>query len=391
MKESPLYGVPISNGSREPAPCNTARHKTGQALAKGRGAPIGNGSYEGRTLFQPRWISSFCVSFRLGAALGVVALLMCSVAFGNPALRREVDLKRVELRPLVWRDVAYGNGPGEIGAAGGTGAKAEPWMEDAPAVGPESFCCDPDGRLLVADTLGGRVQVFSREGAFLHSVPLAGHGLCSDVATDEAGNIIVFDESSHLLGCYSEAGDLLSSVAVPRGLWRSRGPLHRVGPVIYTVADDQRDVPLATVRDGVLALVDAPVADAPGVHGADGRRYLLELDRFTRVRIEVFEDDSSVSASELPLEGVVSARFLEALEDGRFFIQTERIGDDRSVTLAVHAFGPDGSLLASSDLPENDYARWSVRLLCVDPEGAVWQAIPAQDRLKVRAFAQERQ
>jgi hypothetical protein len=307
------------------------------------------------------------------------------------------DLKKMALKSLVKKDVLYGNGADQVGAMGRVFPhQLAELAEEIPSSGPESFSCDAAGNLLVADTVRNRIQVYSPSGAYVRSIALGNSVLCNDIATDDHGNIFVFDDVAYRLVSYSTVGTEQSSLSIPHRLWGSRGPLHLVNDTIYAAADDQRDVPLAVVKDGILVPIETdqtnkvPFVTGKGLYGSDGKRYSIDLMRYLQIHIEVVDAQTIVCIVDLPLEGVVSASFLGVTRNGNFFIQTERT-EGEGVKLAAHQFSSDGKLLATSDFPENDYGIWSIKLLCIDAKGTLWQVIPSSMHMKIRGYVQETQ
>lgn len=80
-----------------------------------------------------------------------------------------------------------------------------------------------------------------------------------------------------------------------------------------------------------------------------------------------------------PGRGLCPPDFVGEDDARRFYIQTERLEDDR-VVLEVLAFSATGERLAVIQMPENDYAIWTAKLVDVRGDGALVALLPQQDQ-----------
>ena len=122
----------------------------------------------------------------------------------------------------------------------------------------------------------------------------------------------------------------------------------------------------------------------------DGKRVdtATRLEEGQAVRVQIWdapEARGEGKALDIPWPGIVSARFVGEDDACRFYIQTERLEDDR-VVLEVLAFSATGERLAVIQMPENDYAIWTAKLVDVRGDGALVALLPQQDQAKLNLF-----
>ncbi|MCX8090787.1 MAG: hypothetical protein N3I86_07610 [Verrucomicrobiae bacterium] len=273
----------------------------------------------------------------------------------------------------------YGSHPGELGLLR---------APEQPPLGPESFALGADGSVLIADVANERVSVFAPDGAFRGALALPGVAL-GDVVVDNVGRILVYDQARCVLKQFDADGTPRAELQLnPRDI-DTRGYFHVVGDRIYFADAAARDVLVAVLRDGALA---PPEPSQPrvtdGVHGASGRVYSLAVERGVALRLTVREPGTGATPSgrEVPLPGLLSARFIGEDAGGRFYVQVETLEAGR-VVLGVMSFSRDGEPQRALRLPENDYALWTAKLLDVQPDGTLVQFLPQREQAKLYRFA----
>lgn len=295
-------------------------------------------------------------------------------ASGLAAARSIAGQRRVQ------RVLQYGSGEGELGLVLG---------RDQPPVGPESFAVARDGSILVADVVNQRVVIYSSEGAYLRSIDLPGIAL-GDIITDNQDRLYVYDQVRRALHQYDADGTPRSALELNPKDIDTRGYFHIAGNAVYFADAAARDVLVAAVQDGLLVPPDESTErQAPGIHAESGRIYSLSLEKGQAARLEVWDPPEALSdgrSLEIPLPGIVSARFLGEDDTQRFYVQTERLEGDR-VVLEVLTFSAAGERLAVTLMPENDYAIWTAKLVNVRGDGTLVQFLPQQEQARLNLFA----
>ena len=277
------------------------------------------------------------------------------------------------------RVLKYGGVEGELGMV------HEP--EQAP-VGPESFAIGKDGNILVADVVNQRIAVYAGDGNYLRSIELPGLAL-GDVMSDAQGRVYVYDQVRRTLHQYDADGTPRSTLNLNPKDIDTRGYFHLSGGAVYFADAAVRDVLVAVVRDGVLVAPDqATQRTTDGIHGASGRIYSMSLEAGQALEVQVREPGAQSTARTLqvPLPGIVSARYAGEDAAQRFYVQTERLGEGTSIVLEVLTFSPAGELLATTQMPENDYALWTAKLVDVRPDGTIVQFLPQREQAKLNLF-----
>jgi len=280
----------------------------------------------------------------------------------------------------VQRVLKYGSGEGELGIVLGRGQ---------PPVGPESFAVARDGSILVADVVNQRVVVYSSEGAYLRSIELPGIAL-GDVIMDKQDRVYVYDQMRRALHQYDADGAPRSRLELNPKDIDTRGYFHIAGNALYFADAAARDVLVAAVQDGMLVPPDGSTERrAPGIHGESGRIYSLSLEKGQAARLEVWDPPEALSDGrylDIPLPGIVSARFVGEDDSQRCYVQTERLEGDR-IVLEVLTFSAAGERVAVTLMPENDYAIWTAKLVSVRGDGTLVQFVPQQEQARLNLFA----
>jgi hypothetical protein len=326
------------------------------------------------------WLGFRGVHSTQTAPLGAPASLPASVnQSSTPARMSALHGPTTLATRLSQRVLKYGGGAGEVGMV------AE--REQTP-VGPESFAVRKDGAVMVADVVNHRLAVYSANGAYLHSIPLPGIAL-GDVTADAQGRVYVYDQVRHSLHQFDTQGTPQSALDLQPKDIDTRGYFHVAGNAVYFADAAARDVLVATLENGVLT-PPAETADrrTDGVHGESGRVFSIALEKGQAVRLEVRDPAATLAAQtlEVPLAGVVSARFAGEDQAGRFYVQTERLAGT-GIALEVLAFSPTGEQLGTTRMPENDYAIWTAKLVDVGSDGTIVQFLPQRGQAKLNLFA----
>jgi sugar lactone lactonase YvrE len=273
--------------------------------------------------------------------------------------------------------VKYGRAEGELGMVHEQGR---------PPVGPEAFAVDSDGGILVADVVNQRVVAYARDGSYLRSISVPGVAL-GDVAADRQGRLYVYDQARRTLRLHDADGTPRNLLGLNPKDIDTRGYFHVTGNAVYFADAAARDVLVATVQDGVLVPADDSAARVTdGVHGESGRVYSMSLDKGQGLRLQVRDPaQASPQVLEVPMGGIVSARFAGEDDARRFYVQTERL-EGKKVVLEVLAFGPTGEKLSTTRMPENDYFIWTSKLVDVRGDGTIVQFLPERDQAKLNLF-----
>jgi len=276
------------------------------------------------------------------------------------------------------RILRYGRGEGEVGMIRESGQTP---------IGPESFAVGNDGSILVVDVVNERLVIYASDGTYDRSISLPGIAI-GDVAVDRQGRVYVYDQARRALHQYGGDGTPRSRLDLNPKDIDTRGYFHVVGDSVYFADAAVRDVLVATLQDGLLTPPDkATERMADGIHGESGRVYSLSLDRGKALRVELRDTaaQSSVRALQAPMPGIVSARYAGEDDGLRFYVQTERLAGT-NIVLEVLTFSPTGEQLATTRMPENDYAIWTTKLVDVRADGTIVQFLPQRDQATLSLF-----
>lgn len=311
-----------------------------------------------------------------------------------PGLPEKYKVKKIMIVPkwkenykrAITKNITYGRGKEIVGLLS---------IRDHPRLGPESFSNDSEANLYICDTVNQRVQIFSPDGNHKSTIPLKKGITASDIAIDRFGLIYLYDDIQGKLYQYDKKGNFVNTINVDITRWQSRRPLHIVDDKIYIQSSDQEDVLIGKIIKGLLV---APTKDEllepleKGVHGRfSGRKYSVKLIRWERGGIEVIDTvEATIKSIELPIKGIVSIEFLQEDNKGNFYIQTERV-DNEKILLEVHKFDFLGNYLTAISIPENDYHSWSIKLLSLDEDGNIFQFLPGKESVRLNVFQKEYQ
>ena len=96
-----------------------------------------------------------------------------------------------------------------------------------------------------------------------------------------------------------------------------------------------------------------------------------------------------VPRASMEVVGVCSVRgLLVTVVDLRVRLKLEVRPDTRRtrIVLEVLAFSPTGEQLATTRMPENDYAVWTAKLVDVRADGTIVQFLPQRDQARLNLF-----
>jgi len=264
--------------------------------------------------------------------------------------------------------------------------------ENLPPSGPQSFSNDAEGNFYICDTINGRIQIYSKSGAYQKQISLPEEIVPNDLVIDNSKNFYVYEDFQGKLHQIDNSGNLLKSITIDKRQWDCRSLMRLVNDCIYMTDCDQHDVFVGKIVNGKLnAPTDKEFSpDTRGVHAKSGKRYLVKLVRWEKGTVQITGDmEAEKKIIELPLHGIVSIEFLKEDNSGNFYILTERAKDE-NIILEVVKFTSDGDILSTILIPENDYKTWTIKLISVDENGTIWQLLPQIERAKLNVFKQAR-
>ncbi len=315
-------------------------------------APFADGAY--RLTVPPELIpdDGFSYRFELRTADGAVT----SYPPGDEASAIRVvttaGLPVRRLPPFDWRSrpadgtvvaMPYGDGDGEVGRWTGS--------DEEVVVGPSSFDVTPEGAVLVADWVHGRIQEFTPTGRFQRSVPLPADEPV-DLAADPAGGVALttlgsgatafeLDARGRLVGRYPVGFGVASRVAASQG-----GPRVLVGPGQWTPVRSGPGAPLDPQTQGRLQTASIPLADGGLAVSADVTEEAFAV-AWTR------PDGSRVGATvQLPPRVSGGTDYLvRPLEDGGAVV-AKGLWDETHFGVGLLRFDAAGQIVSFDLLPE---------------------------------------
>ncbi len=276
-----------------------------------------------------------------------------------------------EPRLVASLELPYGSGPGSVGLID------DPEQDIA---GAESFAVRAGGVFLIADTVNQRLLRADAERGDVAEIDLPRDAVAADIAVDAHGRLLVFDYAGRI-DWYGETGDRLGSLPVDMDRWEVRTGLRVVGDMLLMSDVDQRDHLLAVLEaDGPRPPRPEELAewDGEGFLTESGNRLTAGLERWQSGWVEVDRPDGSPQRFAVDAPGIVSLRVLGEDAAGNPHLQVERVENGR-VVLEVHRHNRDGERTGLLRLPQNDYHHWTIRLLSMDANGWIYQALPGGD------------
>lgn len=275
--------------------------------------------------------------------------------------------------------LSYGSGPGQVGLIN---------ILEQDIAGAESFAIGSGGTAFICDSVNQRLLVLDPFTGEILEIPLGPDAAPADLVVDDAGLILVYDYAGRI-DAFSPLGESAGSVVVDPARWEVRTGLLQVGNLLLMQDVDQRVHLLAVVEDGTVRSPTAAELAAldrmPGIPGDSGTRYLAGLERWVQGWIGATLPDGSQQVAQVAAPGIASLSFLGEDATGNAYFQVERLGDP-GVLLEVHRFSPELQPTGILPIPANDYFHWTIRLLAVDAEGRVHQALPLAEEWVFNVF-----
>lgn len=269
----------------------------------------------------------------------------------------------------------WGAGEGELGH--------ERPQEGAP-LGPMSVVTDGKGRLVVLDTVNGRVVRRGMDGKLDSEVKI---GLLDpqDMAVAQDGSmavldrfadkkVAVYDESGALKGELPLIGEGIEDVGDVTGVFvdgtdvyaeREHGPLVRVGSTSGEPAEPQTEIPGRPSRDGLSYLL-AGIIDGPA-----GRVYVASIEKATKSQrfTREFRQPYFVHAIVL----------LDTDKTGMIYFGTAVEQPDGSQSVLLSCLEPTkGNIVGTVTLPANTLPEETTRDFAVLDDGGVVYSLRAE-------------
>lgn len=260
---------------------------------------------------------------------------------------------------------------------------------ELPPLGPESFCGDAKGNLYVCDSVNKRIVIFDRSGGYSDSFDLS--YTPNDITIDDLGNLYIYSAGQKALYQYDKNNSLFNTIQLNVERIINRGPIHIVKSSIYMVNNDQEELLLGSIENGVLVQPSSSKSSLPtikGIFGESGRRYFIHVSRKIKADIVVTGTNGLVTNATIIMNGIVSANFLGEDRSGNFYIQTESIKDSGfPIALAIHKCNSQGKVLNTLFLPETLYQVPTVKLLSINKNGRIFQFAPSRETAAINVFA----
>jgi len=276
-------------------------------------------------------------------------------------------------------NIAYGSGKQEIGV-----------ITQTAHVGPYLFAVDDKDNIYVLDTVNKRVQVFSRDGAFLSTIPLGGvFGI--DIAIDRRGFLYVRNVMPAELIQYDQRGNALTRIPIDERRWIGGGEMYITDDgTVYGSGCARElcgDIIVGKVVDGSLVEAPSEELNQPpkgGRYGLSGRRYdVVQFLKGEKFEIQIIEKDGRPSELiSIPLNGVVDLDILGDDVSGNFYIRTSRL--DRNIILEeIHKFSSEGRYLSSISVSNTGNYFKTTRNYLVSRKGTIYDFSPQAESLRL--------
>ena len=271
--------------------------------------------------------------------------------------------------------LAYGDGPGEIGRINIPGVERQ---------GPKSFAVSGAGDMYICDTINGRVQVYGTDGKLKRIISSGGHP--SDIAVSESGETFLLNEEKGSIFRYGHKGERLGDITVPRALLNAVESFRTFENRILLRTRDGEEYEIDPGRGGKEGYTKGPFR---------GSRITPDLSCLVR-KVSGSAGEVTIIARggevldtiPVPIERLASIVFLASDEEMNLFLQIEQISSDGpGVDLGVIKLNPAGILLNTIDYIPNPYANWTVRLLQVNSKGDIYQMLPGPEAVELNRWS----
>lgn len=270
--------------------------------------------------------------------------------------------------------IPYGEGKGEIRKLSG---------DEGYSGGPHSFAVAANGDIFVCDTFNNRIQVYSANGEHVRSINMPEGFMPDDIAIDRNGFAYVYAIGGFLRQ-YTANGQFVKEIRIDESRWSARGPMSVIGDSLYVRGNNDNDVMIARLHDGLIAVSPdeyvKPLEDV--ALGNSGRQYLTSLNREGRTAgVEIIDHDNRYKIS-IPLQQIVSIEFLGEDRQGNFMVTLESSTEDNKILMDVLVLDPSGELINKVSIP-NDFMYWSIRQMVIGNHGEILVMEPSKDRLVI--------
>ncbi len=288
---------------------------------------------------------------------------------------------------MITKEIAYGKGKENVGAVDEV---------EGPLIGPKSFAVDDEGNIYICDSVNNRVQIFSRDGRYISTIPLKKGIFAEDIAVDKQGFIYIYDGMAGELYQYNKNGSVIDKMAVNERRWEARGEMHIRNNKIYVDASDQtnvlREFLIAEIIDSSLTVPRDEELKKPidKGYGETGKRYKFKnFIKGENVEVEIIDRDSaSFKTVSFPLEGIDSIEFFGEDKNQNFYIKTNSDVDGKLI-MDVHKFNANGDYINTIQMPKGDINFWSVKNYSIGKDGTIYQFLPEKNKLRLNIFYNE--
>lgn len=308
----------------------------------------------------------------LAAALAGASLWSCSGGDGPGRARSGLEQRAMR----VVATLGVGEGPAEV--------TIRPPVEgvEVAAGGPSAIAVGPQGELLVADTLAGRVVRLGSRGDPLPPLPVWG---VDDVAFGPEGDVFAWSRARSTVSRFDAGGQELDVIEVPTTLRWITGlcPWAGGGPGLHTAYQESVRLDAQDLRRGL-------VEGVPGFGGERFRTVRRDGVAFIEVLAPSRETGSEPRRIAVPVRTAVgSLELVGATDDGEIVVDLQDVtaSDPVRVERAVRRYGPDGALRGEVRVPQGLYA--PAHALELGPDGTVYALVPTAEGVEVHAWPRD--
>jgi hypothetical protein len=292
---------------------------------------------------------------------------------------------------MITIEIAYGKGKEEVGAFNaGEGAMG----------GPSAFAFDDKGNIYIADALNNRIQIFSRHGEYISSIPLKKDtGIC-DMYVDKHGFVYIYDCGGGVVKKiyqYKKDGSISASIDFDSSGWNVYiAPMDIINNNIYIDTCDHSNgcgyfLVGKIINGQLIAATDEelkkPVEKGYGL--ISGQKYkFTKFIKGEMAEFEIIGGDGTSRIVSFPLKDVFSLEFFGEDEKGNFYLKTNREKDDKLI-VEIHKFTASGDYLSTIQMPESKIYFWSVKNYDLSENGTIYRFLPEEDKLRLQIFPTE--